>query len=296
MVWIKGFVIVLAALVASVLVLSWFGAARWASNTRALTDRLAAARMALEPTRVDLGRELEGLPAPVQRYFRAALKDGQPMVAAVAIEHRGEFNLAAEGGDRWVPFSSQQRVVVRRPGFVWDARMPIFPGLAVHVVDAYVAGRGVLKPALMGLIPLADIDGTSPEPGGVAHGELLRFAAEAPWYPTALLPSQGVRWRALDERSAEASLGDGAVRVTMRFEFDATSGLITGIRADRGRTLGGRIEMTPWDGRWSAHAEREGGVVPLRGDVAWLTPAGRRPYWRGEVVGLQFEFEERAPR
>ena len=38
--------------------------------------------------------------------------------------------------------------------------------------------------------------------GEVAQGELMRFFAEAAWYPTALLPSQGVRWQAVDDTSA----------------------------------------------------------------------------------------------
>ena len=34
------------------------------------------------------------------------------------------------------------------------------------------------------------------------QGELMRFFAEAAWYPTALLPSQGVVWEAIDDNSA----------------------------------------------------------------------------------------------
>ncbi|MCK7496613.1 MAG: hypothetical protein MZW92_41150 [Comamonadaceae bacterium] len=78
----------------------------------------------------------------------------------------------------------------------------MMPGLAVHVHDAYVAGEGILHPAVMGLISLTDLRGTSPEPGGVAQGEFLRYLAEAAWYPTALLPSQGVRWIAVDDNAA----------------------------------------------------------------------------------------------
>ena len=65
--------------------------------------------------------------------------------------------------------------------------------------------------ALLGLVTLADIRGTSE----VAQGELLRFLAEAAWYPTALLPSQGVRWEALDGISARATLTDGATMVAL---------------------------------------------------------------------------------
>jgi hypothetical protein len=46
--------------------------------------------------------------------------------------------------------------------------------------------------------------------------------------------------------------------------------------------------MTPWEGRWSDYAERDGMKVPTKGEVAWLMPEGRKPYWRGEVTRLDF--------
>ena len=40
----------------------------------------------------------------------------------------------------------------------------------------------------------------------------MRFFAA--WYPTALLPRQGVRWEAVDDRSARATLEEGDVTLT----------------------------------------------------------------------------------
>lgn len=291
MVGIKWLVIVPVALAALVVGLGVLGASRWSAATRALTGRLEAARLPIAPQRYDAARELEGLPAPVQRYFRAVLRDGQPMIAAVDIEHTGTFNLAAEGPDQWKPFTSTQRTVTRRPGFVWDGRVVVLPGVAVHVHDAYVAGEGILHPAVMGLVSLTDMRGTSPEPEGVAHGEFLRWFAETAWYPTALLPSQGVRWSAVDEHSARATVDEGPVSTSLLFRFDPQSGVIANIRAEaRGRTVGNGVTMTPWEGRWFDYAEHDGVRTPTRGEVSWMTPDGPRPYWRGSVRGLRYEF------
>ncbi len=60
-------------------------------------------------------------------------------------------------------------------------------GLPVRVHDAYVAGEGILHASLLGLFSLVDMRGG----GDLAEGELMRFFAEAAWYPTALLPTQG---------------------------------------------------------------------------------------------------------
>jgi len=202
-----------------------YGARRWHTRTQELQARLEAARVPVRPQTVDF-RDLEGLPAPVQRYFRAALTEGQPLVSAVSVEHTGTFNMS-DSGEQWRPFTSTQRVVTRRPGFVWDGRIAVVPGVAVRVHDAYIAGEGILHPALFGLITLADMHDTG---GDVARGELMRFFAEAAWYPTALLPSQGAHWELVDDRSAKATLIDGTLSLTMLFRFGG-DGLIESVQA-----------------------------------------------------------------
>lgn len=277
---------IIIAVVASLPAVLLYGSRRWHARTQELRARLEAARVPLWPPAVDF-RELEGLPAPVQRYFRAALKEGQPLVSAVDVEHTGTFNMS-ESGEQWRPFMSTQWVVTQRPGFVWDGRITVLPGIAVHVHDAYVAGEGILHPALFGLVTLADMRDTG---GDVARGELMRFFAEAAWYPTALLPSQGVRWNSVDNHSAKATVLDGALSLTVLFHFGVDD-FIESVQAEaRGRTVGGQVIPTPWEGRFWSYQERSGMHVPLSGEVAWLLREGRRSYWRGQITKLVYDFE-----
>src|SRR5215211_3190819 len=105
--------------------------------------------------------------------------------------------------------------------------------------------------------------------GDVAEGELMRFFAEAAWYPTVLLPSQGVRWEAAGDRSARATLAEGDAEITMLFTFD-DRGFIETVRAEaRGRTVGGENVPTPWRGSFWNYEVRGGMLVPLDGEVAW---------------------------
>ena len=274
---------ILCSLVALVAVIL-YGDFRWRLGTRELRERLEAARLPIEPKIFDRG-ELKGVPAPVQRYFRAVFEDRQPIVAAVSVEHTGTFNMG-DAADQWKPFTSTQRVVTRRSGFDWDARIAMMPGLAVRVHDAYVAGEGILHAAVLGVIPVANLRGG----GEVAQGELMRFLAEAAWYPTALLPSQGVLWDAVDDHFARATLKDGDSTPTLLFHF-GEDGLIDTVRAAaRGRTVGGAVVPTPWHGRFWNYAIRDGMHVPLDAEVAWLLPEGAKPYWRGRITKLSYEF------
>lgn len=279
--WVGCSLLSLALVAVALLVL---GRWHWIRLTNELAIQLEAGRADVQPLRYET-RELDGLPPPVQRYFRVALTEGVPMITGLTVEHWGSFNMG-ETTDQWRPFTSTQRVLTRRPGFVWDGRISVLPGLRVHVHDAYVAGEGILHPSIAGIATLMNLRGG----GAIAQGELMRFLAEAPWYPTALLPSQGVRWEAIDDHSARASFADGAVSVSLTLHFGSDD-LIDWVRADaRGRTVAGRLVDTPWEGRWSNYQVRDGMIVPTSGDVAWMLPHARKSYWRGTIKSLQYEF------
>jgi hypothetical protein len=271
---------------------SAYGCKQWADAMRALTRMLEAAHLddkarSASPVRFD-SRELEGLPRPVQRYFRGVLTEGQPIVSALTIDMAGTFNMSATA-EHWKPFTSRQRVVTRRPGFLWDARVTMLPGLAVRVVDSYIAGSGLLQAAILGLVTVAKVSGG----GEVARGEFMRFFAETAWYPTALLPSQGVRWEAVDDRSANATIVDGPLTLTLLFRFN-DAGLIESVRAEaRGAMVGSEVVMMPWECSLSGYEVREGMTVPITGEAAWVRSEGRKPYFRGTITSLTYEF---APR
>lgn len=288
MTWLLWIGLVLSLLAIAAVGLSVYGSNRWTESMRMLTGRLEAGRINEKmrppsPTRFD-SRELEGLPAPVQRYFRAVLKEGQPIIAAVTVELAGTFNLSATE-ERWKPFTSRQRIVTRRPGFLWDAKVSMLPGLVVRVVDSYIAGEGLLLAAILGMFTVADVSGG----GEIARGEFMRFFAEAAWYPTALLPSQGVRWEAVDDRSSNATIVDGPLTLTLLFRFN-DAGLIDSFRAEaRGAGVGKEMVMVPWEGNWSNYQTRDGMTVPFTGEVAWMRPKGRKSYFVGTVTSLTYE-------
>jgi hypothetical protein len=285
-----GFLGIVLLLVIAVRGLAAYGTRRWERVTQTLRGRLDAGRvrgqrLGTEPRRQFDARELEGLPAPVQRYFRTVFGDRQALIEAVTIDIDGVFNLSPTG-EQWRPFTSRQRVITRRPGFLWDARIAMTPGVTVCVVDSYIAGLGLLHAAVWGWFTMAKEQGA----GEIARGEFMRYFAEVAWYPTALLPSQGVRWKAVDAHSAVATMEDGALGLSLLFRFN-DAGLIDSFRAEaRAGKVGNQVVMAPWEGRWSNYQMHHGIQVPFTGEVAWMRPEGRKPYFIGTVTALEFEF------
>lgn len=267
--------------------LAAYGSSRWADGTRELRARLVPTSGTINVRTIDF-RELADLPAPVQQYLRSVLVEGSRMVAAVRVRHVGEFNMS-ETGDQWKSFVSDQLVTIHPPGFDWDARIRIIRGVPIRVHDAYVEGDGVLHAAVLGLFPVVSLRGK----GEIAEGELMRFLAEAAWYPTALLPSQGVRWTQVGAQAARAELADGEVSVKLIFRFN-NQNLIESVEAEsRGRVVRKQPVPTPWGGRFWDYQQRGGMRVPLRGEVAWLLPGGAKPYWRGRITNLEYQFASR---
>ena len=94
----------------------------------------------------------------------------------------------------------------------------------------------------------------------------------------------------------EGDVEDRGVTATVEFRF-GPDGLPASIFApDRARAVGSANVPTPWEGTWSAFGPRNGMRVPSAGEVAWLLPEGRLPYWRGRVVSVAYEFADGGPR
>jgi hypothetical protein len=262
---------------------------RWNAESRELRDRLhAGAPGTMGLVRLD---DLVGLPAPVQRYFRLVLRDGQPMVRAVRLRQRGQFLVRPESNG-WAPFTATHEIGTSPGGFVWDARIRVAPGIAIRVRDGFVDGAGSMYGAVLGILPVVKVRGTP----DIAIAALQRYLAEAVWAPSSLLPSAGVTWVPVDDSTARASLTVGRASATLDFRF-GPDGLVSSVHAEaRGRAVGDSIVPTPWHGRWFEWAERDGMLVPVLGEVEWQLPAGAQPYWRARVTGYEAEPDSRGRR
>lgn len=282
--FLKTLFLVLATAIMVPAVLILYGVTRWQSATLVLGEELERQRRVLSP-RTYNPDEIAALPTPVQRFFEAVLASGQPLIVAAELGQEGQINLGGEQ-PRWKPLRARQRVLMQAPGFLWDARAPLLPGLTLFALETLLASGGSLRLALFGLLPLKHIANNE----RLTEAQRLRFLAESVWYPTRLLPSQGVRWEAIDEESARATLMDGKRQTSLVFSFDA-NGLVRGVRAEaRARLVGKQLVETPWEGRFWEYRQHGGMMIPVRAETAWIENARRIPDWQGRITEIMYKF------
>jgi hypothetical protein len=265
------FVFVIVALLAA-------ANATWTSRTAEAVAMLEGSALA-PPDSVFVPVMLEGLPAPVARYLRAALRDSVPLVRYGVVRQEGTFRGDSAQREAW-DFRSVQHFGTRPAGFVWDARAHLGPGVDLFVRDALVWGEGSMLARLAATYPVVSVRGT-PE---LAAASLQRWLAETAWFPTALLPGQAVTWTAVDDSTARATVTEGKTTASLDFHFGADS-LVAYVRAGaRGRMVGNRSVPTPWRGTWSDWRWRSGVRIPLTGEVEWELSSGPFVYWTGTVT------------
>ena len=283
--WIKWIAIIGVLIIVSFGIAAIYGRDRWQSDTDKLRVKLTNGQQSIQPKTYD-SKEIVDLPEPVQRFFETVLQDGQAIITKVELSQTGQFHMN-ETEDKWHKFTATQLVVTKRLGFDWDAKIQMFPFINVFVHDTYLLGEGHLQASILGLFTVAKMHNT-PE---LNQGELLRFFAEAVWYPTSLLPSQRVIWEAINQHSSRATLTDGKITASVVFQFD-TGGLITSMRAEARcyRVVGDKSMFMPWVGNFREYAVRDGIQIPLEGEVGWEHPEGLRLYFKGKITKISYEF------
>jgi len=225
--------------------------------------------------------DVDDLPAPVRRYFESVLEEGRPYVRSASLKQRGEFRLGGPDAE-WKPMTATQHVTVDPPGFVWDATIDVLPFVSTDVVDAYAHGEGFLRAKVLATIPVVD---AGPDER-MDEGELVRYLAEAVWYPTALLPGEGVEWEAVDDRTARATLEHAGNEASVTFHFDGRD-LVSRVTTERYRQEDDAY--APWTGYFRAYEDRNGILVPTDAEVEWNLPDGDLPYWAASLVRIEYE-------
>lgn len=245
---------------------------------RAILNGVPAKRAALVQR-----SELAHLPLPVERWLLRAGVVGRPRVRTVHLRQRGQ--LRAKLDQSFLPAEAEQRFTIDSPGFVWSVRATMMHVVPILGRDTLRHGRGHMEITAAGILSLVNAQSEA-----IDQGTLLRFLAEIVWFPSAALAPY-IQWRAIDQRSAEATLTYQRVVVTAVFSFDA-EGRFARLQARRYLGEGRDTRLETWVVRARQWERWHGVEIPSEGVVSWKLDHGTFDYYRWEVTELEHDPDE----
>lgn len=253
--------------------------ARRRAAEREQTNQIWNTLSGLRSGRLFEGKELVALPDVAKRYFLTAIRPGTPVARSVVLRMKGEIRL----NDNWTPFEAEQ-LLAPPHGFVWRARagnrLLWFSG-----ADAYSAGEGITRFSLWGLAPVVNATGSD-----IARSSAGRLAGEMLLLPSALLPSNGVKWSALGDTSAQATaaINGETIELRMAFEHNAMPKYVLFKRwYDKG--VQAKWEYAPFGAEFSGVFSAGGYTIPRSVRAGWHF--GTRTYhefFRATIESAEF--------
>ncbi len=201
--------------------------------------------------------EVNKLPKPVQKFlsFSGVIEKKKPqnirLVQKGALRIHFTDKWRKEERKRWLPFKAVQYISTNPPGFIWFANVKSFQS-----TDILMDGKGSISTNHMGFKKKADITGKE-----VDEGSLLRYIAEMIWFPAAMV-NDYIRWEAIDDTSAKATLKVNDKSVSGTFKFDNEGKIVNFIGERHFHVTQGHHILGRWETPVEKYKEISGIKIP----------------------------------
>ncbi len=276
------FILKTAVIISILLILIFFGSQfSWLNYTSTISKDVFT-KANTDKKLVDLN-SLKELPAPVEKYFNLVLKDKSEIINRAYISQEGLFRMD-ETKEKFLKTEAQQFFSNNPHAFTWHAKIYIDAGIYINVFDSYVDSKGALKAKFLSLYTIVD----EKDKKELNEGELQRYLAEALWYPTALLPSESLKWSAIDNNTALATLSDGETSTSLEFSFNDKGEITSIYTPKRYREKEGAYKHTPWLCDVSNYVEKEGYLIPQEGQVSWILDNNKFTDYKLKVKDVKY--------
>jgi len=226
--------------------------------------------------------DLKELPEPVQKYFRHVLKDGQDHIKFVRLKQEGKFRM--KDNQPWLPITAEQYFTTQRPAFLWKVYLKMNPLVWIEGRDMYHRGKGEMLIKALSIVNVVDAYGKEMD-----ISSLLRFLAEAPWFPTVLLPNDYIKWEEIDSHSARVFIEDAGYSASGIFTFNESGEIVKFESNDRFMEVNGKYLRETWSGYFGNYREINGIKIPTEGEVEWNLPDKDLPYAKLEIIDIQYD-------
>jgi len=221
--------------------------------------------------------QLEGLPEPVQRYFKHVMKEGQPYISYVRIKHDGQFKKDLK--KNWINITGEQYFTTEKPGFIWKGTTSMFVAR-----DMYIGNEGRLTATLFSLINVVDGKGEK-----YNQGELLRWLCESVWFPTNLLPSERLQWIPIDSSSAKLIFKYNGLALFFIINFNDKGEII---QMETKRYMDEK-RLETWIIKAIKYEERHGIIIPVQAEVFWRLKEGDFSYAKFNLTEVEYNIPKK---
>ena len=222
-------------------------------------------------------RQLDGLPEPVQRYFRHILKEGQPNISYARIKHDGQFK--AGFNKDWMRIKGEQYATTEKPGFIWKGTTNLFVAR-----DMYISDKGRLIVSLLSTYNVVDAKGPKYD-----EGELLRWLGESVLYPTNFLPGERLQWFPIDFHTAKLTFNYNGLSLAFNVTFNVP-GEITEMETKRYMD---ENNLETWIIKPTNYREMDNVLIPTSFEVLWRLASGDFSYAKFNITKVEYDKPER---
>jgi len=181
----------------------------------------------------------------------------------------------------WYPATAIQHTNISEPAFIWSVDLKMNPLMWFKGRDKFQNGKGEMLIKMNALLSIVNDRGVK-----IDEGSLQRYLGEMAWFPSLAL-SPYVKWKEIDESSAQATMSYLGVTGNGTFYFDK-KGNFTKFVAHRFQGNAPDSKRKKWVLTVDDYAVFEGIKVPSQMKATWKLDAGDWTWLNLEILDIRY--------
>ena len=207
----------------------------------------------LEPSEPSTVARPEGLPAPVERFYRELYGDEVPVIDSVVVSGRGTMRVSGVTLPVRFRFTHDTGTAYRH-----EIETTLYGIRVLSIDETFLDGAARLE------LPFGVSEGPN-----IDQGANLALWAEAVWMPAVWVTDPQARWEPVDEQTALLVVPFGEEEERLVARFDPDTGLLRFLESMRYRGEDDP-DRTLWLNEIVRWGELDGRMLPIETNLTWF--------------------------